>query len=283
MVERSTLMRVAIAATVGTMAAISSLVIPSRAAAHGACHADCVHQTLLQFHEAWYEAQLSIPPGEELQAEWKTLLGWLRAEARKLTYGRTEIRVEGDVANWHVEALSRCDFLRLVGTPQGVEMRSQRPDGWKGSPEEVGPPQSLVEISPLRHYYDCSGRRLNPRFPPTYSEPKAHACSFKGAALETFNLHHWAKPGNDPFAWVEEVKASRYSAEEETDRLYRVIVDTGYAFGWRDWLILPKTTELSPMPGRGYRFHYCGKHVLSMRKKRARLTEMICPWRKPWP
>jgi hypothetical protein len=280
MAARTAFMRLSGAVTIGAISAAACLAVPSPASADGPCHAGCVQIAALVFHEAWYEAQLSVPPGEKLEAEWRALLAWFRAEARRCAIGKVDIKVYGDVAQWRVEAVPTCGPAWSLVTPQGVEFKFNRHMRWREEPDP-GPVTSLVNSSPLRHFYDCSGRRLRPQFPPADSAPRDHVCSSNGATRRTFTLEPSPKRNDDPFAWVEEVKASSYSTEEKTDRLYRVIADTGYALDQQNLVVLPETRQLPAMPGKGYRLHYCNQDILVMRNKRAWLMEMRCPWRSP--
>jgi hypothetical protein len=130
-------------------------------------------------------------------------------------------------------------------TPKGVQALRRKPKGWVGKwleelvPEEESPSTSLVGSFSLRRHYDCSGRRLR----------------------------------------LEKVEKKDYTAEEQTDRLYRVRSDTGRVLS--DWVVLPATRQLPLVPGMGYRFDYCNQEILRMHNKRAELLDIRCPWRSP--
>jgi hypothetical protein len=125
--------------------------------------AGALEQRALEFHEACFEARLSLDR-PAFAREWDVLVQYLK---RSLN-GKAGFTVTGNPDDWRIQLSPATDPFLVSAMPAGVQLRAR--DG-----REASTVRNLLSVYPLRRHYDCSGKALAPRTPgiPAHGQPCA--------------------------------------------------------------------------------------------------------------
>jgi hypothetical protein len=144
-----------------------------------------LHERALQFHEACFEARISLDPAS-YEREWANLVRYLRSSSK----GKAGVTVSGNSSDWSLQLMPLNGPVWVSATPRGVWLQTK-------NRQESTPIKDLLSVYPLRRHYTCDGRALTPATPGIPSHPvpcappprsqatliKIEAASEKGAIL----------------------------------------------------------------------------------------------------